>query len=129
MATTAEPKPRSSELREPQTTWEKMSLPWSVVPKKWCVDGAWRESKSENALGSWVAISGAKMARSTIAARMISPPRDFLFASINRAHCGRANRLPFGVDVGRPRGGVISPAAVVGSRTSGIGWIWDTGLR
>ena len=32
-------KPTASELRVPQTTWANTSLPWPVVPSRWCADG------------------------------------------------------------------------------------------
>ena len=112
----------------PQTTWEKTSLPWSVVPKKWWIDGPWRESKSENALGSWVAMSGAKTPISTIVKRMIRPPQDFGFDRSIRAQDGSPKRRFPDLGVGTPSG-ASSSAATAGSRRSGIGWIWDTGLR
>ena len=40
VASSAARNPRISDRRVPTTTCEKMSLPWSVVPKRWCHDGA-----------------------------------------------------------------------------------------
>ena len=40
VASTAAAKPSSSDCLAPSTTCEKMSLPWSVVPKRWSQDGA-----------------------------------------------------------------------------------------
>ena len=33
------------------TTCEKMSLPWSVVPNRWCHDGAWRVARMLKSVG------------------------------------------------------------------------------
>ena len=41
------------------TTCEKMSLPWSVVPKRWCHDGAWRAARMLKSFGWATEISGA----------------------------------------------------------------------
>ncbi len=43
----------------PSTTCEKMSLPWSVVPNRWCHDGAWRVARMLKSVGSATEISGA----------------------------------------------------------------------
>ncbi len=47
VASVAAAAPRKSDVRVPQTTCEKTSLPWSVVPKKWCHEGDWLRVESE----------------------------------------------------------------------------------
>ena len=93
VAISAAPTPRKSDERVPQTTCEKMSTPWSVVPKKWCVDGACDWSNSEKSVGSCVAIRGAKIAISTIAVKTIRPKRDLRLRSSRRSQFGKRTRL------------------------------------
>ena len=47
VASVAAAAPRKSELRVPQTTCDQMSVPWSVVPKKWFQEGDCFASSSE----------------------------------------------------------------------------------
>ena len=42
----------AASVRAPSTTCEKMSLPWSVVPKRWCHEGACRASSRLKSFGS-----------------------------------------------------------------------------
>ncbi len=58
--------PRISERRVPSTTCEKMSLPWSVVPKRWFHDGAWRVARMLKSVGLLTEIHGAITATSTM---------------------------------------------------------------
>ena len=69
--------PRSSERRAPTTTCEKMSLPWSVVPNRWCHEGAWRASSRLNSVRVATEISGAISATTTMKPTHHSPMRDF----------------------------------------------------
>src|SRR5439155_15638349 len=92
IASAAAAAPSMSDVRVPRTTWEKMSLPWSVVPNGWCHDGACFASNRENALGSCVAISGAKSATRIMNVKTTSPPRDFGFESSRRSQPGTGTR-------------------------------------
>ncbi len=126
VAIAAAASPRNSDVRAPQTTCEKMSFPWSVVPKKWCHDGLCLASSSEYAFGSWVAIQGAKIATTTIAVITIRPKRDFGFASSSRSHSGIPNRPRRSPREGS--GTSTGTSCSPGTRSSAAtGWICDIG--
>ena len=72
----------------PSTTCEKMSLPWSVVPNRWCQDGAWRVSRMLKAVGSLTEIHGAMIAMISMKPIRIRPNRDFGLESISESQPG-----------------------------------------
>ena len=76
------------------TTCEKMSLPWSVVPKRWCHDGACRVAARLKSVGSATEISGAITATTTMKPTSIRPTRDFGFARSSESQPGIAAMLP-----------------------------------
>jgi len=91
-----------------------------VVPKKWCHEGDWRESMSEYAVGSCVAISGAKTATAIIPASTIIPPRDFGLASSRSSHDGNPGSLRLGAPAGSSIGTTPPPCPASSTAT---GWI------
>ncbi len=73
------------------TTCEKMSLPWSVVPKRWCQDGAWRAASRLKSFGCATEISGAISAMTTTNATIAEPEaRLRVVRAAARASRGRA---------------------------------------
>ena len=73
VASAAAASPSSSERRAPSTTCEKMSLPWSVVPKRWFHDGACRAASRLKSFGWATEMSGAMSAITTTNPTMIRP--------------------------------------------------------
>src|SRR5258708_3147501 len=65
--------PRRTARREPQMTRLKTSRPRSSVPKRCADDGPCSMSRGTSAIGSWVAMSGAKSAVSSSAPKSASP--------------------------------------------------------
>ena len=76
VASTAAAKPSSSERRAPSTTCEKMSLPWSVVPKRWFHEGACRAASRLKSFGCATEISGAISAITTMNPTIAMPVAD-----------------------------------------------------
>ena len=73
--------PSISDRRAPITTCEKTSLPWSVVPKRWCQEGAWRVARMLKSSGCATEIHGAISATTVTEATIKNPRRDFGLAS------------------------------------------------
>ena len=125
VASSAAAAPTTSDERAPQTTCEKMSDPWSVVPKRWWNDGAWRPSSSENPFGSVCAIHGAMIATMMIEESTMMPPRDFGFPSSSFSQPGkRRRRRPVRSRSGPPTRAISTVAG--GTLTDSRGWICDT---
>jgi hypothetical protein len=80
--------PRRSERRAPITTWEKMSLPWSVVPNRWFHDGAWWAANRSKSVGCATEIQGAIRAMMITKPTIASPICDFLLPSRRSIHPG-----------------------------------------
>ena len=111
VASVAAAAPRNSERRAPTTTCEKMSLPWSVVPKRWFHEGACPASRMLNPFGSLTEMSGAIRATTATVPSMNRPIRAFGFPSRSVSHPG-SRRRP------RPRatgGMAIGSSSAVGS--------------
>ena len=94
VASSAAAAPTTSDERAPQTTCEKMSDPWSVVPNRWCQDGDCRPSISEKSFGLACAIHGAMIATTMIEERTMIPPRDFGLDISSFSQPGRWKRRP-----------------------------------
>src|SRR4029077_2512231 len=92
VASKAAAAPSRRERRAPTTTCEKMSLPWSVVPKRWCHDGACRAARRLNSFGWATEMSGAIRAITTTKATMARPAHDFGFFSRSKSQPGRCSR-------------------------------------
>ncbi len=92
VASAAAAAPSTSDVRAPHMTCEKMSDPWSVVPKRWWNDGDCRASSSEKSFGFPWAIHGAMSARMMIPESTMIPPRDFGLESSSRSQPGRWKR-------------------------------------
>src|SRR5436189_1667668 len=101
--------PSSSERRAPSTTCEKMSLPWSVVPNRWCHDGACRAASRLNPFGSLTEISGAISATITTNASIVRPSRDLGLPSSRTSQPGTRSCRRV------RRGGAASSSSSVGS--------------
>ncbi len=84
--------PSRSERRAPMATCEKMSLPWSVVPKRWCQDGAWRAASRLKSFGWADEISGAISAMTTTNETMPSPRHDLRLWSSSTNQPGTRSR-------------------------------------
>ena len=73
----------------PQMTCAKTSVPWSVVPKRWCNDGCWRASRSENSVALLAgSSSGAIRPSTTMPSTTPSPTRAFGLLSITSSQPG-----------------------------------------
>ena len=124
VARTAAKKPSSNELRAPTTTWEKMSLPWSVVPNRWSHEGAWPSASRLKAFGSSTEISGAIAAMSTAKPTIAAPRRAFGLA--NRSATQPGTRKPAADAFRRYLPGEVEAGPSVGSscdirRSAGAG--------
>ena len=102
-------KPSMSERRAPRATWEKMSLPWSVVPKRWSQDGDCRAASRLKSFGWSTEISGAISAMKTTKPTMASPMHDFGFRSSSTNQPGTRSRP------NRRRGGAVMVTFSAGS--------------
>ncbi len=92
VASAAAAAPSRSDRRAPSTTCEKMSLPWSLVPNRWCQDGPCRAASRSKSFGCATEIHGAITAITTMNRTSASPKRDFALPSTRRSQPGMAKR-------------------------------------
>src|SRR3954464_13013282 len=92
VASAAAAAPRSNDRRAPTTTWEKMSLPWSVGPNRWCHDGAWRVARMLKSFGWSTEISGAINAITMTNASIARPVHDLGLRTSSSSQPGILNR-------------------------------------
>jgi hypothetical protein len=92
VATAPAARPSRSERRAPRTTCEKMSLPWSVVPKRWFHEGACRAARRSKSFGCATEMSGAMSAMTTTKPTMMRPMHDLGFFRSSTSQPGACSR-------------------------------------
>ena len=115
--------PRRSDRRAPTTTCENTSLPWSVVPNRWCHDGACFAARRLKSFGWATEMSGEMSAMKTMKATMRKPMRDFGLREEEREPAGNAEAPQPTL---RARPPVTRMSKTVGSICA-ISWTGDAG--